>query len=177
MDTTHNLSAPPAANQWVKFRIERKEIVAGNVEIVIQRLRSLSDTANDANHFRNRVIPYLADLDVSNPHDWALGSQFMRLVTNEWPYWFHFIPRDLRCLRMVLCLLCDSHPVRTKEIGIHFRIERRAEVYHRAAKLMDGACLLYSRLGFAEHYFQALSDEIVPLLYAAFPGPPPQIDA
>ena len=163
---------PSATNQWVRFRIEREEITTGDVDAVILRLRSLSDIASDVNHYRNRVIPHLAGLDVLDPDDWALGSQFMRQVTNEWPFWFHFIPRDLRCLRMVLCLLCDSHPVRSEERGIHFSVDSRTEVYHRAAKLFDGACLLYGRFGFAEHHYQSLFDEIVPLLYMAFPRAP-----
>ncbi|CAA9311912.1 MAG: hypothetical protein AVDCRST_MAG71-811 [uncultured Lysobacter sp.] len=84
--------------------LSRGEIESGRVGHTIDRLMNLSDDPVLARKYEGRVHLVFAGYG-SEPHQNATCRRFFRALTDQWPYWFHFLERREGSLRLALQLL------------------------------------------------------------------------
>lgn len=85
--------------------LSRREIEGGRVGHTIDRLMALSDDPVLARRYEGRVHLVFAGYGGTQPHQNATCRRFFRALTDQWPYWFHFLERQEGSLRLALLLL------------------------------------------------------------------------
>lgn len=103
---------------FIGLMLTRREIEAGLVGDAVDRLMVLSDSADYTRRFGNSVAVVVQgyDDDPRELHEVPECRRFLRNITAQWPYWFHFAHRGrsdghLSNLGVVVTLLIDSEPV------------------------------------------------------------------
>lgn len=104
----HTASAAElAAAEALVILLHRREIEAGLVGPVAERLLDLSDDDVLARRHEGRVHLVFEGYAGQSPWRDKACRRFFRALTDQWPYWFHFLERQDGSLRVALLMLVD----------------------------------------------------------------------
>ncbi|MFC0676694.1 hypothetical protein ACFFGH_02345 [Lysobacter korlensis] len=87
--------------------LNRREVESDRVGYTIDHLMRLSDDPVLAQKFEGRVYLVFEGYAGKQPYESAASRRFFRALTDQWPYWFHFLERREGSLRLALRLLVD----------------------------------------------------------------------
>lgn len=93
--------------------VDRETVEAGRVGAIVDQLMKLTDSAVSVRRFANRLVVLF---DGYNDDPRALCEvgdlvQFMREVSRQWGYWYHFLAKRQEVFGAVLSLLVDVRVV------------------------------------------------------------------
>lgn len=128
--------------------ITKREVLAGVIGDLVDRLMVFSEDASLARKFMGRMI---LTFDGYNHDARELTEipevvRFFVTVTEEWPYWLHFLDHDLvRSIRVALCLYLEAEPERRTNGKVANSFDMTA-AKPRLSKLLHAMRLLHERI-------------------------------
>lgn len=133
---------------FIIVQFSRSEVERGLIGDAIDRLRLISDDREKFCRFENSVAFIFEgyDQDPREVQEIPEVVSFFRTLTEQWPYWLHFIQRDMQKqdnLSLVLRLLndCEIVTVKANQSGTRFKdMDKVAESIDR---MFDGMVTLY----------------------------------
>lgn len=165
----------PAKNERVVVEFARRHIESGDIAEMLEILKPLAATRENAERFEGRVTFYFSGWD-DDPRELAeipeIRAWFNKL-TAEWPYWLHFVEKEGDTLFLALRLLCAGQYVQGKEAGMvgwEFADLRKFEA--KVLALFGHMNQLYDRLGLPEEMNRRVSEEVGQLIEVSFQGKP-----
>lgn len=133
-------AAELAAAEALVVVLHRREIESGLVGPVVERLMDLSDDDALARRHEGRLHLVFEGYGRQPPWQDRTCRRFFRALTDQWPYWFHFLERRDGSLRLALLLLVDVTEV-------HRRGHAPAAVFDPALLTMTVKGMLYGLEG------------------------------
>lgn len=126
----------------------RDDIERGSIGQAVDRLMQLSDDDDLARRLEGSVFLVFEGFE-SLPYEvWQIAEclDFFRAVTEEWPYWFHFLERDSGSLGLAVRMLVDVTGVQSEDgvTNAAMVAERLDAILLRLFNAMGG---LHERLG------------------------------
>ena len=85
--------------------IDRREIERGQIARMVELLSLVSDDAVLAQKYEGRMHLVFEGYAGARPHENPACRRFFRALSDQWPYWFHFLERREGSLRLALRLL------------------------------------------------------------------------
>lgn len=133
---------------FIVIQFSRKEVKKGLIGDALDRLRLISDDREKFCRFENSVVFIFEgyDQDPREVQEIPEVVHFFRTLTDQWPYWLHFIQRDIKNqdnLALVLRLLndCEIVSVTSERCGVRFNDMN--SVAESIDRLFEGMVTLY----------------------------------
>lgn len=133
---------------FIVIQFSRKEVEKGLIGDALDRLRLISDDREKFCRFENSVVFIFGgyDQDPREVHEIPEVVHFFRTLTDQWPYWLHFIQRDIKehdNLALVLRLLNDCEKVSVAAGRCGIRFINMNSVADSIDRLFEGMVTLY----------------------------------
>lgn len=132
--------------------LSRREIEAGLIGDALARLMVFSDTPENIRQFEGtmRLVVSGYDDDPRELHQIPEVVRFVRTLTDQWPYWFHFMARDEMGLPIPMMLLVDLEVSHTREgqVFVHVNDE---DIRALMFRLFDGMNHIQQFAGMTGH--------------------------
>lgn len=168
----YNISYPkarlsPAKNELVVVEFARRHIESGDIAEMLEVLKLMAATRENAELFEGRVTFYFSGWD-DDPRELAeipeLRAWFNKL-TGEWPYWLHFVEKEGDTLFLALRLLSAGQYVRGRELGmVGWEFADLREFESKVLTLFGYMNGLYDKLGLPEEMNMRVSEEVGQLI-------------
>lgn len=153
---------------FIVIQFSRKEVEKGLIGDALDRLRLISDDREKFCRFENSVVFFFQgyDQDPREVQEIPEVVHFFRALTNQWPYWLHFIRRDIKekdNLALVLRLLneCEIVSVTANRCGVRFKDMN--SVANSIDRLFEGMVTLYQY----HEYEKVKGDDVIRRINAA----------
>ena len=133
---------------FIVIQFSRTEVERGLIGDAIDRLRLISDDREKFGRFENSVAFIFEgyDHDPREVQEIPEVIKFFRTLTAQWPYWLHFIQRDIQeqdNLSLVLRLLNDCEIVSVSADRCGTRYKDMNKVAESIDRLFEGMVTLY----------------------------------
>jgi len=155
------LESIAAKGDLIVMQISRTEVEKGLVGDAVDRLMVLSTGVGYTRRFRNSVSLLFSgyDSDEREIHEIPECVTFVRTLTREWPFWFHFLEKEGDSVAILLRLLFDVDVVRSEgAVGVSIVDEK--QVTRVLNQLFDGMNILYEMHGYSELENIAMTSEV-----------------
>lgn len=139
LTTAAHIDALAAESDLIVVEVSKREVLSGAVGDTVDRLMHLSDSANLTRKFRDNLILVVDGYgeDPRELHQIPDVVAFVRAVTRQWPYWFHFLEKDGPSIGMILQLLCDQQEVRNEGTLLGYGFKSRAQLSEQMMLLFN----------------------------------------
>jgi hypothetical protein len=147
---------------FIVVQFSRAEVERGLIGDALDRLRLISDDREKFCRFENSVAFTFEgyDQDPREVQEIPEVVTFFRTLTEQWPYWLHFIQRDIQeqdQLSLVLKLLNDCEIVSFSANRFSIRFKDMDKVAESIDRLFEAMVTLYDYHG----YEQVKGDEVI----------------
>lgn len=142
--TDANGLANNAEHAFLILDITRKEVEAGNIASVLDRLHVLTDTVENVMRYRESLLFQVRGYDGDRRELGEIPQirSFFKLLAREWPHWLWFLTRESGSIALLLSMLCDVEIIRAKDgsFGTIFRndvevVDVLNDLLHRGSAL------------------------------------------
>ena len=146
----------------------REEIECGLIGQAVDRLMQMSDDDDLSRRLEASVFLVIDGYESDSRELYEIPEcvRFFRALTNEWPYWFHFLERDNGSLVIAMRLLVEVESVRGSN-----SLERAAIIAEgldsALMQLFTGLNGFQERIGLDESHTEAATDQILKALELA----------
>lgn len=160
--SSQHLASPPGRT-IVAFARDVVETMA--LDCALHALRQLDATADSAREYRGTVEVVFKGYaeDPREIHQIPEVRQFMRALTERWPFWLYFCSKTSDSLLVVLLSLLDNTEVAREEGTVSFLIDPD-DLQRLLLRLLTATNDLYDRLQLDELDNARLTDEVVEYL-------------
>ncbi len=164
------LDALAGAADVVVLRITRREIVAGRIGDVVDRLMVLSDRREHVERHEGTLLLEIEgyDEDPREVCEIPEVAAFIRAVNMHWPYWLHFMERSSAQVQMLLCLLTDVEKVQANGGRKAFRFKDMDKVQSETLRLCKAATELIETHGLGVAAMGRMSGDVLAVLREMF---------
>jgi hypothetical protein len=156
------------------LRISRREIVAGRIGDVVDRLMVLSDRREHVKRHEGTMLLEVEGYD-SDPREVCEIPEvvgFVRSVNLHWPYWLYFMERSSAQVQMLLCMLTDVERVQVGQGRSAFRFKDMERVQAETVRMCQAATELIETHGIGVEAMDRMSGDVLEILRELFdPGP------
>lgn len=162
----------PAKDEVLVIAVSRESVEACDIAPILEHLGPLSATREAALQWEGTLTFYFEGWD-ADPRETAEISEiraYFRSLTDEWPYWLHYIEKVGDTFAHVLRLLCRGRIERIQPGIVGWRFEDLNEVGQEMMWLFSGMNRLYERLELPERNNERVSQEIAELLRSTLAG-------
>lgn len=152
--------APKADFAVISF--SRQNVEHGLIGDALDRLMSLSDSPSFVAQFEDRMALKFDGYD-DDPRELSQIPEcvvFFRALTQQWPYWYHFLEKNGPSISIVIQLLCDMRVVQTINGRVGCEFVSLDEFRGVAMRLFDGMNTLYEAHGIDEAQNVAMSKKV-----------------
>lgn len=138
------------------LEIAAHEVATQNIASSLERLHALSDTAEAAQRFQEKLFLSVRGFD-HDPRELVEIPEvrsFFAKLTDAWPHWFWFLSRDSGDISLLLALLCPVKVHRQAgSFGVEFTDE--AALAAQIESLLSRGIALYEAFGISPAQAQA----------------------
>lgn len=154
----------------VVLKITRREIVAGRIGDVVDRLMVLSDRREHVQRLEGTMLLEIEGYDNDRREVCEIPEvvSFIRAVNRHWPYWLHFMERSSAQVQMLLCLLTDVEKVHTGPGRTPFRFKSIDAVQGETVRLCQAATELIETHGIGVEAMDRMSSDVLEILRDLF---------
>lgn len=137
---------------FVRVLITREDVVSKRVGRLVDQLMTLSDTKTGVINWKNKLrigFQRMGDtaMDLSEmPH----VLSYFRELTNQWPFWWHYVEKDGPTIGIVLKMLVGTERLVNESGKEILALANFPEVQSRAMFLFNKMNYLYRCHGIAE---------------------------
>jgi hypothetical protein len=147
---------------FIILQFSRAEVERGLIGDALDRLRLISDDREKFCRFENSVVFIFEgyDQDPREVQEIPEVVKFFRTLTAQWPYWLHFIQRDIQeqdNLSLVLRLLNDCEIVSVSADRCGTRYKDMNKVAESIDRLFEGMVTLYE----FHDYEESKGDDVI----------------
>jgi hypothetical protein len=156
----------PAKDEMLVLAVTRESATTGDILPLLEKLAPLVATREAARRWEGKVTFYFDGWD-EDPRETAEIPEiraYFRELTEQWPYWWHFIEKVGDTFGHVLRLLCRGHVERIDASVVGWQFDDPDELMHQTMRLFAGMNGLYDQLGLSEEANERVSQEIAQLL-------------
>lgn len=136
---------------FIVVEFGRKQVEAGLTGDAVDRLMLLSDSLEYVNKFKSEITFSFAGYDSDKREIYEIPEcvNFLRKVTENWPYWLHFAETRANTVKMLVLMLSGSTVVERKDgmVGSTVNAEEFGNVLNR---LFHGMNELHETYGISE---------------------------
>lgn len=117
------LDSAAGPETFVVLEVAAREIASQNIASSLERLHALSDTAEAALRFQEKLFISVQGFD-HDPRELVEIPQvraFFTRLADAWPHWFWFLSRESGDISLLLALLCPIKVHRqVEQFGVEF---------------------------------------------------------
>lgn len=133
------------AADLVIIHFARQDVEAGLTGPALHTLLTLSDSPELSRLYNGRLAFFFAGYD-NDPREVVEIPEcrrFFQQLTKEWPFWFHFVAKDVTVFHMVFALQCDVDIMKKgKSFALSFRNGQQFgalahELFHHMNRLYE----------------------------------------
>ncbi|MGZ3237963.1 MAG: hypothetical protein ACXWIN_00390 [Burkholderiaceae bacterium] len=148
--------------EYVVMSFGRQNVERGLCGDALDRLISLSDSEAFVSQFADRMTFQFEGYDRDRREVWQIPEcvYFFRKLTEQWPYWYHFLEKDGPSISIALHLLCEMRLVKVKNGRVGSTFVNPEELRVVAMRLFDGMNVLYEHHGIDEVQNEAMSKKV-----------------
>lgn len=158
-------------SDMVVVQFHRSDIKKGLTGSALHTLMTISDSPELSRLYGGRLMFFFEGYDQDRREIIEIPEcrRFFRKITNQWPFWFHFVVKEPQQFALVFTLLCDvkvKHRTGYSDVGFK-NIQQFAELAHDLFGHMNN---LYDLHGFSEEMNRKTSKEVDGMLMAMAGG-------
>lgn len=161
--TGEHMEAMAKESDMVVIEVSHKEILSGVTGDTVDRLMQLSDSKSFTEKFASSTILVVDGYgaDPRELHQIPEVTAFIRAVSNQWPYWFHFLEKAGPSIGMILQLMCDQEAVHDNGKMLGFRFKELGQLRAQMTRMFEAMNRLYEHHGFEEARASQMTQEVV----------------
>lgn len=164
--TGEHMQAMAEESDLVVIEISHSEILSGITGDTVDRLMQLSDSKSFTEKFANSTILVVDGYgdDPRELHQIPEVTKFVRAVTGQWPYWFHFLEKAGPSIGLILQLMCDQEAVHEGGKLRGFRFKEKEQLRVQMMTMFNAMNRLYEHHAFESIKATEMTGEVMAAL-------------
>lgn len=148
------------------FVIRRHDVLAYATGSVVSRLMALTDSQENCMSAMQRLTLVFEGYhdDPREVHQIPEIKSFFRAVTDQWPYWMHFLQPDPDQVAVLILLLCDSDGLASDTMSVKGRITDAQQVWDCMSTMTRCTGLLHTSMGLRPSAMKAITKRFLPCI-------------